>query len=168
MNLTFSFKIGNTDFTIQSEVASPIDFFKAVSFYQELPQVGPNGETDLQIRHRTTKEGYEYFSIVCPSAGMEYKFGQSKEQKGGLFSKGWAPAYSAGDSNSVESVVGGLGDVSGEMHGLGGGLGDEEQAPIQAQKPVAAKPAAAPINAAKPSAASAKTKATLASKYGLT
>ena len=55
-----------------------------MSFYSTLPKVGPNGEEDLVIQHRVAQKQYDYYSIVSPSAKMEFKFGQVKEGKGNL------------------------------------------------------------------------------------
>ncbi len=47
--------------------------------------------TDLRLKYRTTKGGYEFFSIECHNCKWEFKFGQRKE--GGLYPKAWEPPY---------------------------------------------------------------------------
>ncbi len=93
MQFQFKLKIGQTEFTFGETATTQTEFFKKVSFYTSLPQVGPNGEDDLVVVFRTTKEGHEYYSLISDKAGMEYKFGQSQKAPGELFGKGWEPKY---------------------------------------------------------------------------
>lgn len=90
MKITFIAKMGDRQIQIEDEVANEAEAWKVVAFWDSLPQVGPNGQTDLKFSYRTP-EGYEYYSIECPSAGKEFKFGQLREGKGKLFPKDWAP-----------------------------------------------------------------------------
>lgn len=102
MRVQFELMIGENKFTLIEDVENNADFFKKLAFYSTLPKVGPNGETDLVIQHRVAQKQYDYYSIVSKKAGMEFKFGQSKDAKGGLFAKGWEPLYK-GDQESEES-----------------------------------------------------------------
>lgn len=90
MQFKFKFIVGETAFEIADEAQSVQEFFEKVSFWQELPSQGPNGETDLAFHYRKTpNEGYEYYSLVSKKAGMEFRFGQPKKEAGALFPKGW-------------------------------------------------------------------------------
>jgi hypothetical protein len=112
MQVKFDLKIGLKTYTLIDEVLDQTDFFKKLAFYSTLPEVGPNGETDLTLSYRIAQKQYEYFSIVSQQAGMEYKFGQYKERKGELFAKGWEPLYQADETSENEGTVqttGGLG-----------------------------------------------------------
>src|SRR5712675_2205660 len=93
MKVQFELTIGLNKFTLIEDVDSHTDFFKKMAFYSALPKTGPNGETDLVIQHRVAQKQYDYYSIVCKSADMEYKFGQPKEAQGVLFPKGWEKIY---------------------------------------------------------------------------
>lgn len=99
MKVQFELTIGENKFTLSEDVESHADFFKKLDFYSGLPKAGPNGETDLVLRHRVakTKDGKPcaYFSIVSEKAGMEFKFGQSQTTVGSLFPKGWEAVYRA-------------------------------------------------------------------------
>lgn len=91
MQFKFKFIVGETAFEIADEASTVQEFFEKVSFWQELPTQGPNGETDLAFHYRKTpNEGYEYYSLVSKKAGMEFRFGQPKKEPGVLFPKGWA------------------------------------------------------------------------------
>jgi hypothetical protein len=93
MQVEYKLLIGQDVFTLKTEVKDEIEFFKKMSFYSNMPKVGPNGEDDLKIVHRTTKEGYNYYSLVSEKAKMEFKFGQINDKDGGLYPKGWEPLY---------------------------------------------------------------------------
>lgn len=159
MKVQFELTIGENKFTLIEDVDSHTDFFKKLNFYSTLPKTGPNGETDLVLRHRiaTTKAGkkVDYFSIVSEKAKQEFKFGQSQQVKDALFPKGWEPLFQKdgavddeseekAQSASVPSVgLGGLGappaarmPTPAPSVGLGG-------AP-KAAAPVAAAPTPAP------------------------
>ena len=88
MKFRFQKTIGKTVFTFEDECDSHAEFFEKVSFFSAMPEVGPNGEDDLIIEHRTPK-GHDYYQITSPSANMEFKFGLKKDDKGSLFPKGW-------------------------------------------------------------------------------
>lgn len=92
MQVEYKLKLGQDEFTIKAEAKTQAEFFQKMSFFSSIPKVGPNGETDLKLLHRTP-QGYNYYSLVSEKAGMEYKFGQSKENLGDLFGKGWEPLY---------------------------------------------------------------------------
>lgn len=89
----YKIKLGSDEFTLRLDVKDTVEFFEKLSFYSNLPKTGPNGETDLKITHRTTTEGYNYYSIVSEKAGMEYKFGQPKEAPTKMYGKGWEPLF---------------------------------------------------------------------------
>lgn len=91
MQFKFKFIVGETAIEIADEASTVQEFFEKVSFWQELPTQGPNGETDLAFHYRKTpNEGYEYYSLVSKKAGMEFRFGQPKKEPGVLFPKGWS------------------------------------------------------------------------------
>lgn len=92
MKFRFTKTIGQTQFTFEDEAKDQQEFFEKSSFYSSLPSIGPNGETDLTISHRTIK-GNDYYSIRSIKADKELKFGQYKENKGALFSKQWEPLF---------------------------------------------------------------------------
>ena len=93
MQFQFKINIGGTEITVVETAESKTDFVKKISFFSSLPTEGPNGEKDLVFRHRTTKEGYNYYSIVSEKADQEFKFGQSQQEPGELYGKGWEPLY---------------------------------------------------------------------------
>lgn len=136
MKVQFELVIGENKFTLTEEVESNTDFFKKLHFYSTLPKVGPNGETDLQLRFRVAQKQYEYYSIVSEKAGMEFKFGQPKEAKGVLFPKGWEPLFKAeGEDESNEAGnSAGMGSVG--LGGLGATVAPTP-APAAAQAPAA-------------------------------
>lgn len=100
MQVEYRLKLGQDEFVLKAEVNDEKEFFEKMSFYSNLPKVGPNGELDVKLMFRTTKEGYKYYSILSEKAGMEYKFGQVNEKNGGLYPKGWEPAYGGSNDNS--------------------------------------------------------------------
>lgn len=95
--------IGKNEYTVTVEADKAIDFFKQMSFFDSLPQTGPNGETDLVLSYRTPKN-YEYYSIVSQQAKMEFKFGQHKDRPGSLFAKGWEPLYQEDGAEANEET----------------------------------------------------------------
>ena len=95
MKFKFKFTIGLNEIEIEGEAKDNKDLFRQVAFYNELPKIGPTGNTNLVLSHRQPK-GFEYFSIIDKDAKQEFAFGSSKES-GELFCKGWKPAYDAGD-----------------------------------------------------------------------
>lgn len=158
MKVQFELTIGENKFTLSEDVETHADFFKKLDFYSALPKVGPNGETDLVLRHRKakTKDGKpcDYYSIVSAKAKQEYRFGQSQGVNGQLFPKGWEPLYNAGGDESSEEnaapVAGGLGAPvaaapAATKAAPAAGLGAAQAAPTPA--PAAAAPAATPAAA---------------------
>lgn len=122
MKAKFTKKIGTQVFEFECDATSQKEFIQSVSFYSSLPEVGPNGEDDLVLRHRPTKKG-AYYSIVSEKAKQEFMLGQYLEPKGKdeLFCKGWQPLWNPeaeeGSSDSSQNYdlsegLGGLGDVS--------------------------------------------------------
>lgn len=97
-------KIGQTEFEITETAEDAKDFFKRVSFFNTLPSVGPNGEDDLVITYRATKEGHEYFSIVSQKAKQEFKLGQSKDNIT-LYAKGWEPLFEGNSDTQTAAPV---------------------------------------------------------------
>lgn len=93
MQVEYRLKLGQEEFLLKVDVNNVLEFFEKLSFYSNIPKVGPNGETDLKISHRTTTQGYNYYSLVSEQAGMEYRFGQPKEDPKILFPKGWQPIF---------------------------------------------------------------------------
>jgi len=161
MQVQFELTVGKNKFTLIENVDSHADFFKKMSFYSTLPKVGPNGEEDLIIQHRVAQKQYDYYSIVCPSAKMEFKFGQVKEGKGNLFAKGWEPLYQADSSEDGAeqgaAPSGGLGTQAPQT-GASVGLGAPAAQAPKASPTVglgslgSLKPAAAPTPAPAPAA----------------
>lgn len=128
LQVEYKVKLGQDEFTIRAEVQDEKDFFQKMSFYSNLPKFGPNGENDLKITHRTTTQGYNYYSLVSESAKQEFKFGQVNEKDGGLYPKGWEPLFQKEEQQASQNT------------------GFATSAP-QAQRTVAANPAlAAPYN----------------------
>lgn len=155
MQVQFKLTVGKNEFTLIENVESHTDFFKKMSFYSTLPKVGPNGEEDLIIQHRVAQKQYDYYSIVSPSAKMEFKFGQSKDAKGTLFAKGWEPMY---QGDSAEDGATDDAPQAGASVGLGapapqqapkaataglGGLGTPKPAATPTPAPAASTPAPA-------------------------
>lgn len=102
MQIQLKLKLGNNEVTITENADDIKDLFKKLSFLTSLPATGPNGEDDLRISYRVAGGQYEYYSIVSDKAGMELKFGQSKDGQG-LFAKGWEPLFKGdGQDNSTE------------------------------------------------------------------
>lgn len=155
MKVQFELAIGENKFTLIEDVETHTDFFKKLNFYSTLPKTGPNGETDLVLRHRvaTTRAGkkVDYYSIVSEKAGKEFKFGQSQQIQGALFPKGWEPLYGANGDESDESEEA---QASAPTAGLGG-LGAASAPAAPAAQPAVSltglgappKPAAAPAPA---------------------
>ena len=103
MQVDYRLKLGQDEFLLKVDVANAIEFFEKLSFYSGLPKTGPNGETDLKIVHRTTNQGYDYYSLVSEKAGQEFRFGQPKEDPKTLFPKGWSPIYRGEDQEQPQS-----------------------------------------------------------------
>jgi hypothetical protein len=106
MKVSFEVIVGSNKFTVEDTIESTADLFKKVSFFSQLPKEGPNGEKDLTLKYRTTKEGYEYYSIYSPSANKELSLGQSLKDEGALFikfSEGWIDVPT-GDSSSKKKT----------------------------------------------------------------
>ena len=94
MQFELTKKIGKTTFVFKKVVQNHCEFMKLASFLQELPETGPNGEEDVRLVHRHVR-GNDFYSLICDSAGMEYKLGQYKTpREGELYCKGvWAPVF---------------------------------------------------------------------------
>lgn len=109
MQFQFKMKIGQVEFTFVENAATHKEFFEKVAFYASLPKTGPNGEDDLRVEFRSTREGYTYYSLVSDAAGQEYMFGQAKDNPGELFPKGWqakyVPEQNAENSNGIQPQV---------------------------------------------------------------
>lgn len=108
MKFEIKVKVGKQEILISDEVKNAIEFFEKVSFFTSLPEYGPNGETDLEFRHRITKDGHNYYSIVSNSGNVELNLGQSKKIPGQLYPKGWQPVYDSfvkeDFSNTIQPV----------------------------------------------------------------
>lgn len=162
MKIEFKKVIGQTEFTFHAEAEGIKDFFEQVSVFEDIPVTGPNGENDLKISFRTTKQGHKYYSVVCESAKQEFKFGQATDNVS-MFPKGWEPLYQGDANGQQQSNVGGLGQAQ-ENYASANGLGAQNnnitpqanvapQAQPQnvaqvPQAPVATPAAPAPQNAA--------------------
>lgn len=101
MRFEFDLKLGDRVIRMADEAATPAEVFERMAFWDSLPKKGPGGEGDLEFSYRTPK-GFEYYAIVCPSAGQEFKFGQLKDEKGQLFPKGWEELRRGADDHHEE------------------------------------------------------------------
>jgi hypothetical protein len=90
MKFEFDLRVGDRVIRITDEAETQTEFFQKMAFWDTIPNAGPNGEAELKFTYRTPK-GYEYYSIACPDAGVEFKFGEFKEKKKCLFPKTWEP-----------------------------------------------------------------------------
>jgi hypothetical protein len=92
MKFSVPIKFGNRVITIEDEAEDLRDMFRKMDAYDSLPSEGPSGEEDLEFCHRVVKNSKgqpcTYYSVVCPSAGQEFKFGILADGSG-LFPKGW-------------------------------------------------------------------------------
>lgn len=103
MQIEIEFTVGDKRLKITEEVEGHADFFTKMEFWDSIPRTGPNGETELKFVHRTPK-GFDYYEVICEKAKMRFQFGQSKEEKGRLFPKGWTPMHE-GDEHEDEPAV---------------------------------------------------------------
>lgn len=87
MKVRTRIQVGGRSLDLEFDAENERQVFERLSFWDSLPQAGPGGEEDLKFCYRTP-QGYEYYSLVCESAGMEFMFGQTKEDKS-LFPKAW-------------------------------------------------------------------------------
>jgi pyruvate/2-oxoglutarate dehydrogenase complex dihydrolipoamide acyltransferase (E2) component len=80
--------------TIEDEAEDLRDMFRKMDMYDALPPEGPGGEEDLKFCYRVVKnsrgQDCAYYSVVCESAGQEFKFGILSNGTG-IFPKGWEP-----------------------------------------------------------------------------
>lgn len=94
MKFSVPIKFGSRVITIEDEAEDLRDMFRKMDMYDSLPDAGPSGEDDLKFCHRVVKNSKgqpcTYYSIVCESAGQEFKFGILADGSG-LFPKGWEP-----------------------------------------------------------------------------
>jgi len=94
MKFSVPIKFGNRVITIEDEAEDLRDMFRKMDAYDSLPSEGPSGEEDLEFCHRVVKNSKgqpcTYYSVVCESAGQEFKFGILADGSG-LFPKGWEP-----------------------------------------------------------------------------
>lgn len=94
MQVEYRLKLGQDEFVLKADVKDEKQFFEVMAFYSNLPKTAPGGATDLVLVFRTTKKGHKYYSLISEKEKMEFKFGQALEATGGgLFPKGWFPAY---------------------------------------------------------------------------
>jgi hypothetical protein len=103
MKFEFDLRVGDRVIRIIDEANSQTEFFQKMAFWDTVPKAGPNGEAELQFTFRTP-QGYEYYSIACPDAGKEFKFGQPKgeQKRGQLFPKTWEPILHGADHHEEE------------------------------------------------------------------
>src|SRR5215468_8992366 len=88
MKFEFDLRVGDRVIRIMDEAETQTEFFQKMAFWDTIPKAGPNGEAELHFTYRTP-QGYEYYSIACPDAGLEFKFGQFQKNKNSLFPKTW-------------------------------------------------------------------------------
>lgn len=172
MKVQFELVVGENKFTLIEDVDNNADFFKKLHFYSTLPKVGPNGETDLVLTYRVAQKKYDYYSIVSQKAKMEFKFGQSLENKGSLFAKGWEPLYEGNDETDVATPS------VGTSVGLGGSVVNATSPAPQVTTglgsvakvnptPAPAPAASAPMPAAAPTAQVQAQAANILAKFGI-
>jgi hypothetical protein len=133
VKIKFDLIIGNNKFEITEEAEDQASFVEKMSFFTKIPKTGPNGENDLELVFRTTKQGHKYYSLVSKLADQEFMFGQSQQRPGELFEKGWQPLFKP-DANAVQQQP-----------------VQQAQAPVQQQVPVPQnfqQPVQAPVQAA--------------------
>lgn len=107
MQIQFKLNLGGMEFTVIESADTHAEFIEKVSFFSDLPKVGPNGEDDLRFVHRQTKEGHNYYSLISDLANKEYKLGQSQKNPGALFGKGWEDKYvPVEDTTQVATATG--------------------------------------------------------------
>lgn len=105
MNFTFKITVGTTEIEITESADTHQDFIKRLSFFSSIPTKGPNGETDLRFVHRKTSQGHEYYSLISDIANQEYKFGQSQQEEGTMYGKGWEEKYITDDAPQAAPVA---------------------------------------------------------------
>ncbi len=88
MKAILQLTVGDDVLAVEHEIGNIKDLFKFHSMFADIPKTGPHGESDLKLCFRKTQEGFEYYSVVSPKAGMEFMFGQTKVGQE-LFPKGW-------------------------------------------------------------------------------
>lgn len=133
MQVQYKLQVGENEFVLTEQVTSHREFFETMSFYSNLPKVGPNGETDLELMYRRAQGKYDYYSIVSKQAGKEFKFGIPKEDAESLFPKGWEDLYSSEKSESTN--VTSLGSANSRAPKSSGGLGSKDRAEKEAPVP---------------------------------
>lgn len=89
MKFSFDLRIGDRSIRIEEEAADEHEFWRRMAFWDSLPAAGPNGEADLRFSYRTPK-GFEYYTLECRSAGMQFDFGQMNKPTKDLFPKSWS------------------------------------------------------------------------------
>lgn len=100
----YTMKLGSEEVKITIDAESHVDFVDKLSFFTTIPKKGPNGEEDLRLVHRVAQNKFHYYSLISDSAKMEYKFGQSLENKGALFCKGqWEPLFTGDGTDQQET-----------------------------------------------------------------
>lgn len=104
--LKVTIDIGGTQIQVERTFSTDQEFVEKLSFLSSLPTEGPNGEKDLKFVARTTKENHKYYSIICESAGKEFKFGQSQKQIGTMYGKGWEDLYVGNNQDQVNNGQG--------------------------------------------------------------
>lgn len=107
LNVEYRLKLGRDEFVIKAEVKNEKEFFEQMSFYSNLPRTAPGGSDDLKLVFRTTTQGHKYYSLISEKEKMEFKLGQNLDKNGGgLFPKGWEPAYQSDtqDNNQTQQV----------------------------------------------------------------
>lgn len=99
----YTMKLGTEEIKISVEVDTHADFIDKLQFFTTIPKEGPNGEKDLRLCHRVAANKFHYYSVICDSAKLEYKFGQSLENKGALFCKGvWETLFLGADQEQTQ------------------------------------------------------------------
>lgn len=158
--------VGETEIQISGNVESQQKLVEDLAFFSSLPSVGPNGETDLKFQYRKTKEGYEYYSIVSDKAGMEYKFGQSKDKPGTLFGKGWEPKYQTEGNDQAVDTSGVTGFQAPQASSNNVNM-SPTPTPAPAPAPAQVAPSPAPANTQAAPANNQQASANILSQFGI-
>ena len=134
LNVEYRLKLGQDEFVLKAEVKDEKEFFEQMSFYSNLPRTAPGGSTDLKLVFRKTKKGHKYYSLISDKEKMEFKLGQNLDANGGgLFPKGWEPAYQEGADEDGPSQQG--------APIIGGQQTAPQQAPVQQAPIIGSAPA---------------------------
>lgn len=109
MKYKFTITVGGMPIEIEDEAINQTAFFAQIAPFSSIPRKGPKGfeNSPLEFSHRVAQGEFDYYSIVCRDAGMEFKFGELKKNKGTLFPKGWQKIQYSLDRHDESDPEGG-------------------------------------------------------------